>query len=120
MCDPSSDDLSDDDCVESRRLPEHRGRLSKWTNFFHGWQDRWLVLSNGTLSYYKSADDMEQGCRGSMAIQKNAVIKASTVERARGVARKGGPCYLGVFWRFLRRDFFWLCRRTNSTTRVSI
>ncbi|XP_065837104.1 ceramide transfer protein-like [Oscarella lobularis] len=83
MCDPSSDDLSDDDCVESRRLPEHRGRLSKWTNFFHGWQDRWLVLSNGTLSYYKSADDMEQGCRGSMAIQKNAVIKAHEFDDAR-------------------------------------
>eukprot|EP00118_Oscarella_pearsei_P003875 m.16090 g.16090 ORF g.16090 m.16090 type:complete len:133 (+) comp26734_c0_seq1:82-480(+) len=83
MGDPSSDDLSDDELAEKRRLPEHRGRLSKWTNFFHGWQDRWLVLSEATLSYYKSADDMKQGCRGSMSIQKNAIIKAHEFDEAR-------------------------------------
>uniref|UniRef100_A0A452QWV3 PH domain-containing protein n=1 Tax=Ursus americanus TaxID=9643 RepID=A0A452QWV3_URSAM len=37
-----------------------------WTNYIHGWQDRWVVLKNNTLSYYKSEDETEYGCRGSI------------------------------------------------------
>lgn len=29
------------------------GYLSKWTNYIHGWQPRFIVLKDGTLSYYK-------------------------------------------------------------------
>uniref|UniRef100_A0A674CSR2 Ceramide transfer protein n=1 Tax=Salmo trutta TaxID=8032 RepID=A0A674CSR2_SALTR len=45
----------------------------KWTNYIHGWQDRWVVLKNNTLSYYKSQDEREFGCRGSLCLSK-AVI----------------------------------------------
>ena len=31
----------------------YAGNLSKWTNYLHGWQDRYIVLRDGTLSYYK-------------------------------------------------------------------
>uniref|UniRef100_A0A8C7NM05 Ceramide transfer protein n=1 Tax=Oncorhynchus mykiss TaxID=8022 RepID=A0A8C7NM05_ONCMY len=44
-----------------------------WTNYIHGWQDRWVVLKNNTLSYYKSQDEREFGCRGSLCLSK-AVI----------------------------------------------
>ena len=25
----------------------YEGSLNKWTNYIHGWQSRWMVLSNG-------------------------------------------------------------------------
>lgn len=28
----------------------YEGSLSKWTNYIHGWQSRWMVLSNGELA----------------------------------------------------------------------
>ncbi|XP_057252504.1 ceramide transfer protein-like [Pezoporus wallicus] len=53
------------------RLPvELCGVLSKWTNYIHGWQDRWVVLKSNTLSYYKSEDETEYGCRGSVCLSK--------------------------------------------------
>ncbi|XP_052813861.1 pleckstrin homology domain-containing family A member 8-like isoform X3 [Mya arenaria] len=42
------------------------GTLWKWTNYFSGWQERWFVLDNGILSYYKSEDDVNTGCKGSV------------------------------------------------------
>uniref|UniRef100_A0A8C8MB58 Ceramide transfer protein n=1 Tax=Oncorhynchus tshawytscha TaxID=74940 RepID=A0A8C8MB58_ONCTS len=54
-------------------IAENSGVLSKWTNYIHGWQDRWVVLKNNTLSYYKSQDEREFGCRGSLCLSK-AVI----------------------------------------------
>lgn len=52
------------------------GVLLQWTNYIHGWQDRWVVLKNNTLSYYKSEDEREYGCRGSLCLSK-AVITVS-------------------------------------------
>uniref|UniRef100_A0AAQ4PH52 Ceramide transfer protein n=1 Tax=Gasterosteus aculeatus aculeatus TaxID=481459 RepID=A0AAQ4PH52_GASAC len=49
------------------------GVLSKWTNYIHGWQDRWVVLKNNTLSYYKSQNETEYGCRGSLCLSKAVV-----------------------------------------------
>lgn len=51
----------------------HEGSLSKWTNYLHGWQSRFLVLRDGTLSYYKSAYDTGYGCRGSVSVAKAAI-----------------------------------------------
>ncbi|VDI78879.1 pleckstrin homology domain containing family A member 8, partial [Mytilus galloprovincialis] len=42
------------------------GVLLKWTNYFSGWQPRWFVLSNDILSYYKSQEEMVNGCKGSI------------------------------------------------------
>lgn len=77
MTEHSSDDnfSEDEEEQQTRRLPEFQGLVSKWTNFFHGWQDRWVVLSLGQLTYYKSEADVVHGCRGSVAIQRDTVIK---------------------------------------------
>ncbi|CAG9860466.1 unnamed protein product, partial [Phyllotreta striolata] len=45
------------------------GILWKWTNYWNGWQTRWFVLKNGILSYYKSQDEVNQGCKGSLKVQ---------------------------------------------------
>lgn len=46
------------------------GVLLKWTNYIHGWQHRYFVLSEGTLSYYKSETEKAFGCRGVITITK--------------------------------------------------
>lgn len=51
-------------------VPELQGTLSKWTNYIHGWQTRFIVLKDGTLSYYKSEQDSNFGCRGSISLFK--------------------------------------------------
>lgn len=67
----SSED-SDTDCAPH----ELQGVLHKWTNYIHGWQDRWIVLTAGTLSYYKSEQESNYGCRGALTLAK-ATIKVS-------------------------------------------
>ncbi|KAM3874462.1 ceramide transfer protein-like isoform 2-T2 [Diretmus argenteus] len=61
---------------------ELSGVLSKWTNYIHGWQDRWVVVKNNTLSYYKSQDEREYGCRGSLCLSK-AVITPHEFDECR-------------------------------------
>ncbi|XP_074660968.1 pleckstrin homology domain-containing family A member 8-like [Tubulanus polymorphus] len=50
------------------------GTLWKWTNYFSGWQPRWFVLDNGILSYYKSQEDVNNGCKGSLKLAVCDVI----------------------------------------------
>lgn len=57
-------DHSQHDC------PPFRGVLQKWTNYIHGWQQRFIVLKDGTLTYYKSEDETAFGCRGAVTIVK--------------------------------------------------
>lgn len=66
----------DDDDSDGVIVPELQGTLSKWTNYIHGWQTRFIVLKDGTLSYYKSEQDSGYGCRGSISLYK-ANIKVS-------------------------------------------
>ncbi|XP_041757161.1 ceramide transfer protein isoform X2 [Coregonus clupeaformis] len=72
MSEKSSNSSGSDEDVdpESGHLVELGGVLSKWTNYIHGWQNRWVVLKNNTLSYYKSEDEREYGCRGSLCLSK--------------------------------------------------
>lgn len=63
---------SDESDVENQT--EFAGVLSKWTNYIHGWQDRYIVLKSGTLSYYKSQHETVYGCRGALSLAK-AVVK---------------------------------------------
>lgn len=70
---PSNSDESDGEFVDDD-APELRGYLSKWTNYIHGWQPRYIVLKDGTLSYYKSESESDLGCRGAISLQK-ATIK---------------------------------------------
>lgn len=55
------------------RYPEKKGVLSKWTNYLHGWQDRFIVLKDGTLSYYKSQNDLAFGCRGAVSLSRASI-----------------------------------------------
>lgn len=66
---------SDDSDTEF--IAELRGYLSKWTNYIHGWQMRYIVLKNAQLSYYKSEQESDFGCRGAISLYK-AVIKVSS------------------------------------------
>ncbi|XP_070173383.1 ceramide transfer protein-like isoform X2 [Littorina saxatilis] len=76
MAEAEKDVLSltdDEDELEEEPLPELHGTLSKWTNYLHGWQDRYIVLKDGTLSYYKSEDETAFGCRGAVSLNRASV-----------------------------------------------
>ena len=47
--------------------------LFKWTNYLHGWQERYIVLKDGVLSYYKSETETQYGCRGAIALKQSAI-----------------------------------------------
>lgn len=66
LTDEEDDVISDSNCPRGEMV----GVLSKWTNYIHGWQDRYILLKDGTLSYYKSEYDLSFGCRGSISILK--------------------------------------------------
>ncbi|XP_013788859.1 collagen type IV alpha-3-binding protein-like [Limulus polyphemus] len=75
--------LSDDEDFENEaQSSELQGTLSKWTNYIHGWQSRYIILKNGALSYYKSENDAGYGCRGSVSIHK-ATIKPHEFDECR-------------------------------------
>ena len=61
------------------QLPEKCGVLSKWTNYMNGWQDRFFLVKQGTMSYYKSEEDMSVGCRGTVILSK-AVISVYFID----------------------------------------
>jgi len=45
------------------------GILFKWTNYYNGWQSRYFLLNDqGVLSYYKSKELIDQGCKGSCLV----------------------------------------------------
>lgn len=72
------DGVEDDEGSDGVLVPELQGTLSKWTNYIHGWQTRFIVLKDGTLSYYKSEQDSGFGCRGSISLYK-ADIKVNNI-----------------------------------------
>lgn len=57
-----------------QEVPSMRGCLSKWTNYLHGWQERYFVVGEGILSYYKSEFDTQFGCRGSVSLHKVKIL----------------------------------------------
>jgi len=63
-------------------VPILKGYLSKWTNYIHGWQPRYIVLQDKQLSYYKSEEDSDYGCRGIISLQK-ATIKSHEFDECR-------------------------------------
>ncbi|XP_052794048.1 ceramide transfer protein-like isoform X2 [Mya arenaria] len=66
-------DDEDESEEENSSLFEKKGILSKWTNYLHGWQDRYIVLKDGTLSYFKSENDLSFGCRGAVSLARASV-----------------------------------------------
>lgn len=62
---PDTDSNTDaSDSGDETVMPDKEGILAKWTNYIHGWQERYVVLSVGVLSYFKSKEDKEKICRG--------------------------------------------------------
>ena len=72
----SSEEEEDSFDVHIPPCSSKRGLLSKWTNYLHGWQDRYFNVADGLLSYYKSEVDTKYGCRGSVSLQR-AIITVS-------------------------------------------
>ena len=63
-----------EDDVYEQAVPTMKGALNKWTNYLHGWQERYVVVAEGVLSYYKSEFDTQYGCRGSISLHKAKVL----------------------------------------------
>lgn len=73
----SSPDVTDDeDALEEADSspPEMQGNLHKWTNYLHGWQERFMLLKEGTLTYFKSETDRSYGCRGAISLGKAIIV----------------------------------------------
>ena len=68
-----TDETDEDDDSVDDGLPQLTGILHKWTNYLHGWQERYFVLKEGTLTYFKSETDRSFGCRGAVSLAR-AVI----------------------------------------------
>lgn len=66
---------------EELQTPEIQGYLTKWTNYIHGWQERYIVLKDGILSYYKSEDETAFGCRGAVSMNKANILVSTTLFR---------------------------------------
>ena len=54
--------------------PSQRGSLHKWTNYLRGWQERFFLVKDGVLSYFKSEFDTQYGCRGSVSLHKVKIL----------------------------------------------
>lgn len=70
----SEDEEEEDEFDIRTSVVSKRGTLSKWTNYLHGWQDRYFVIADGILSYYKSEFDTNYGCRGSVSVQRATIL----------------------------------------------
>ncbi|CAN8003094.1 unnamed protein product [Ixodes hexagonus] len=57
------------------------GALWKWTNYWNGWQQRWFILDKGILSYYKSREEVNQGCKGSVKVSACEIVAHPTDAR---------------------------------------
>lgn len=71
LSEDNDEPFSDED---AEQLPQKEGDVSKWTNYIHGWQDRYLVLSKGTLSYFKSREE-NKFCRANINIVEAEATK---------------------------------------------
>ncbi|RIA81478.1 Oxysterol-binding protein [Glomus cerebriforme] len=68
--------------LESNQPPKLKGYLNKWTNYASGYKNRWFVLENCILSYFKNQDDAGNSCRGSINM-KIAKISIDSSDRQR-------------------------------------
>jgi collagen type IV alpha-3-binding protein len=70
------------------RNGDFQGQLFKWTNYLHGWQERYLILRHGFLNYYKNEYDISLGCRGALSV-KQALIQSHEFDECRFDIRVG-------------------------------
>lgn len=86
LSDSASSDAASDDEVWAP-MPV-RGTLSKWTNLLHGWQERYFVLSDGMLTYYRNSEELSLGSRGAVRVRL-ADVKAHEYDDCRFEVRVG-------------------------------
>eukprot|EP00123_Amoebidium_parasiticum_P021123 comp6187_c0_seq1/m.2022 comp6187_c0_seq1/g.2022 ORF comp6187_c0_seq1/g.2022 comp6187_c0_seq1/m.2022 type:complete len:589 (-) comp6187_c0_seq1:155-1921(-) len=84
--------VSEEDDLTIQLLPEIEGVLSKWTNYFGGWQERLCALKDGFLSYYLTETEMGDSCRGFMNL-KDAHISAHEYDELRFDVTVGGNIF---------------------------
>lgn len=72
--------------MEGNQGSVKRSWLWKWTNYIRGYQKRWFVLDSGTLSYYRSKEEISHSCRGTINLF-GAYIE--TMNRSYFVVRNG-------------------------------
>ncbi|XP_065337835.1 oxysterol-binding protein 1 isoform X4 [Cloeon dipterum] len=61
--------------------PEMKGWLFKWTNYLKGYQRRWFVLQNGTLSYYRAEHSSSSGPTNRLSMRRRRRLsRAATVD----------------------------------------
>eukprot|EP00127_Corallochytrium_limacisporum_P000172 Clim_evm33s6 gene=Clim_evmTU33s6 len=51
------------------RTKHFEGWLLKWTNYVSGYRDRWFVLEDGVLTYYRSKEEMNHTNRGAILLR---------------------------------------------------
>jgi collagen type IV alpha-3-binding protein len=73
------------------KFPLKEGTLSKWTNYVNGWQDRHVVVRDGTLSYYRSADEADI-CRAAVDLAA-ASVQRHKFDHFRFDVRCGDQCF---------------------------
>jgi len=71
----STPELSEEEEWEGDLGSELSGTLNKWTNYIHGWQQRFITVKDGSLVYYRSASETDFGCRGAISVGKAVVSK---------------------------------------------
>nr|KAF6387694.1 hypothetical protein mMyoMyo1_008149 [Myotis myotis] len=67
------------------------GWLFKWTNYAKRYQQRWFVLSNGLLSYYRSKADMRHSCRGTIHLATASITLMDSCNFI--ISSLGAPTY---------------------------
>lgn len=65
---------NNEDDQSNQRCNGLASNLHKWTNYIHGWQERYIVLKDGVLSYYKSQTETQYGCRGAIALKQSVIV----------------------------------------------
>ncbi|OUC40360.1 putative zinc finger, C2H2 type [Trichinella nativa] len=63
-----------DERVEVRIRLSFLNSFLKEITFNIGWQSRWFVLEDGVLYYYKSKEEVEAGCKGSVNVAMCEII----------------------------------------------
>lgn len=81
-CNESIGDEQNISRLQASPLQSMSGVMLKWTNYMHGWQQRFITLEDDKLSYYKSEDEKSFGCRGTITIIK-ANIKLFDIDECR-------------------------------------
>jgi hypothetical protein len=66
-------------------------------NLFTGWQSRWFILEGGILSYYKSYDEVSQGCKGSLNISACEIVVSSADNTRLDLIISGGEQVRNLF-----------------------